>query len=870
MERLLASIAAIVATIIALAPPLGYFMRSRQGDVASVRTEAYINARLVSEIVSVNPNLWEFEQARLESLLSRRPQNKEPERRTVLNAKGDVVAAVGDELAWPLLQEMTDIYDAGRKVGTLAISRSLRPAIEYAAFLAALSIPLAVAVFFCLRILPRRKLRRVVDHLVIERERVRTMENTLDAAALREIAAQKKATEEKARQQATLNALINSMPDLIYYKDPAGTYLGCNDAFARWLGQTVESVRGKTDSDLLGPERAAIVRERDQELLRELKPMLREEWVDFHGKQVLLETVKAPFWDDEGRLIGVMGIGRDITQRKQAEVATREARELAEAATRMKSDFLANMSHEIRTPLNAVVGLSHLVLKTDLTARQRDFVQKMESSAHHLLGIINQILDFSKIEAGKLDLEQKDFELETLLGTVTDVIAQKSSTKGLELVLSVAPEVPQRLVGDILRLSQVLINFANNAVKFTNRGEIVISVNVHKRAGDHVVLRISVRDTGIGMTPEQITRLFQSFQQADTSTSRRYGGTGLGLAISKRLATLMGGEVGVESVLGEGSTFWFTAMVGVGADRACEQAPSLDLRGRRVLVVDDNDVARTVILGMLQAMTLEPTGVSSGKSAVSAVQWAAETGRPFEIIYVDWQMLEMDGLETVRRIQSLGLEKPPLVVMVTGYGREELQDEAEAIGVLDVLAKPLSPSVLFGTTMAILERRGVARPARGLDATVAAGGTSLESIRGARVLLVEDNDINQIVASEILTDAGLIVDIAADGQIALDMVQARPYDIVLMDMQMPVMDGVQATIEIRKLGRFEALPIVAMTANAMEQDRQRCLSAGMNDFISKPIDPEELWRVLLRWTLRLAVPPPAPASRGTATLIATE
>jgi two-component system, sensor histidine kinase and response regulator len=849
MERLLTIIATVVAACIALIPPLGYLTRTYQSHITILQTEAHINARLISEIVAGNPE-WELEQARLERLLSQPVLNKAPETRTLLNRDGVVVAEVSARLAQPVLQEMADIIDhGGRKVGTLEISRSLRPAIHYAAFLAALFTLLSVAVFLCLRILPMRQLRRTVNLLVAERERNRLMENTLDAAAEREAADHKKAAEEKARQQATLNVLMNSIPDLIYFKDAQGTYLGCNEAFARWLGRTVDGVRGKTDGDLMKPERAALLRERDKELLEHLAPVTHEEQIRLSGRPVLVEIIRAPFWDSEGLLIGSMGIARDITQRKQAEAATHAAREAAEAATRMKSDFLANMSHEIRTPMNAVVGLSHLVLKTDLTARQRDFVRKIETSAQHLLGIINQILDFSKIEAGKLEVDRKDFQLETLLGTATDLAAEKSRAKGLELVLSIAPDVPRNLVGDSLRLSQILINLVNNAVKFTERGEIVISASIVERAADSAVLRFAVRDTGIGMAPEQVCGLFQSFHQADTSTTRRYGGTGLGLAISKSLAALMGGEVGVESAPGKGSTFWFTAVLGVGAEVQHARAAGPELRGRRVLVVDDNDVARTVIMGMLQALGLDAAGVSSGKSAVAAVQKAAEAGLPFEIMYVDWQMSEMDGLETVQRIEGLGLAHTPVTVMVTAYGREEMLDAAEAVGVHDVLAKPISPSELLGTTMAALESAQLAGiPC--VDRQACPGARDLEELRGARVLLVEDNDINQIVASEILTDAGLVVDVAADGRIALDMVCSGTYDIVLMDMQMPVMDGVQATLEIRKLGRLNTLPIVAMTANAMEQDRRRCMDAGMNDFVSKPFEPEELWRVLLRWTLR--------------------
>ncbi|MES3003695.1 MAG: response regulator [Pseudomonadota bacterium] len=691
MERLLSITAAVIAAIVALAIPLGYFAVNYESDLAEVRTEIHITSTLVSDIVNSNPVAWRFEQSRLEELLSRRPWNLEPEARKLLDVRGELVAESSDALRAPVLEERLDVHDATGKVGTLVIARSQRPLVHETIALALVAALLAAVAYACLRIFPTRMLRNTVDLLVREREGRR---------------------EERSRQQAILRSLIDAMPDVITYKDAEGRYLSCNTAFARMVGKPMEEIIGRTDSQWHEPGRAETIHARDREILRTREPMFLEEWMTFaDGRQAWVEVRKTPVWDDEGRLIGLVGVGRDMTQRKEAEDEMRRARDLAEEATKTKSDFLANMSHEIRTPMNAILGLSHLVLKTDLSARQREYIRKVETSGQHLMGIINEILDFSKVEAGKVEIEHAAFELQALLDTTSNLVGEKAAAKGLAMVFDIAPHVPRHLVGDSLRLGQILVNFAGNAVKFTERGEIVIGVAVSRHDAHGALLRFSVRDTGIGMTPAQMKGLFQSFHQADTSITRKYGGTGLGLAISSKLAELMGGAVGVESELGRGSEFWFTAMLGLGVAPAPVPAP-------------------------------EP--------------------KPFDVVYLD----------TPR----------------------------------------------------------------------------LASIAGARVLLVEDNDINQIVASEILTDAGLVVDIAQDGRAAVAMVRQHPYDIVLMDMQMPVMDGIEATIAIRKMPGFQSLPIVAMTANAMERDQVRCIEAGMDDFISKPIEPDDLWRVLLRWT----------------------
>jgi two-component system sensor histidine kinase/response regulator len=697
-------------------------------------------------------------------------------------------------------------------------------------------------IHFETRYLHKRGVQRTADVTV---SLAHDGERELYIASFKDITQQKAETRARKREQALLNALINSIPDTITYRDADGICMGCNDAYSALVGRPIADVIGRSLHELFPATTADFIVEQDKEVLVAMRPQAHETWFDYpDGTQVLLDTVRSPLRDTRGQLLGILAVGRDVTERKKNEVELAHARDLAEEATQMKTDFLANMSHEIRTPMNAIIGMSHLALKTELTPRQRDYIGKVQASGQHLLRIIDDILDFSKVEAGKMTIEQNRFELEHVLATVSDLIGDKSSTKGLELVFDVGSEVPRYLVGDSLRLGQILINYANNAVKYTERGEIVIAVRVLEKGPGDAVLHFSVTDTGIGLSEEQVGRLFQSFQQADTSTTRKYGGTGLGLAISRRLAELMGGAVGVESRPGQGSTFWFTVRVGLSDAQPRTLLPRPDLRGRRALVVDDSESARTVLSDMLMGMTFQVSGAASGREAIAALRDADRRGEPFDIVYMDWRMPGMDGIETTRAVMALGLQRPPFVVMATAHAREEALHAAQAIGIEDVLIKPVNPSVLFDTTMAALGATAggarLALPAVGADDPLAA-------VRGARILLVEDNEINQNVASEILKDAGFVVDIAGNGLIGLDMVRRGNYQLVLMDMQMPVMDGLAATAAIRRLPGLHRLPIVAMTANAMERDRQRCLDVGMNDFLSKPLDPEHMLKLAAKW-----------------------
>ncbi len=565
--------------------------------------------------------------------------------------------------------------------------------------------------------------------------------------------------------------------------------------------------------------------------------------------QQLVRKDGSKFWSRlSGRAVDAKDLNRgtvwmieDVTLEREAEAALRQAKEIAESAAKAKADFLANMSHEIRTPMNAVIGMAHLALKTDLSPKQRDYVSKIHNAGTSLLGIINDILDFSKIEAGKLEVENVDFDLDSVTNNASTVISQKVHDKGLELLFDVAPDVPLGLVGDPLRLGQILINLLNNAVKFTEKGEIRLKVEKIEDAGDKVKLRFGVRDTGIGMTKEQIAKLFQAFSQADTSTTRKYGGTGLGLTISKKLVEMMGGQIWVEAEPGQGSTFLFTAWFGMTERKARKVVPE-KLNGLNILIADDNSSAREVLDDLLKSLNAKVDQVSSGAEAIEAVHRRDSEGHPFDVVLMDWRMPGLDGIEAARKIkEDKEIMAKPAIIIVTAFGRDEVRSEAESAHLDGFLVKPVNQSMLVDTLVEIYA------PDTKMDGIISGHGATYD-LTGLKVLLAEDNEINQQIAVELLEDVGVNIEVVNNGREAVEMLMAcegrGPYDLVLMDLQMPEMDGFQATKRIRSESRFNDLPILAMTAHAMAEERERCLNSGMQGHITKPIDPDTLYQTL--------------------------
>lgn len=556
------------------------------------------------------------------------------------------------------------------------------------------------------------------------------------------------------------------------------------------------------------------------------------------GTWVFCDLVATPFLSPDGELLGIIEDCRDITDLVESQQA-------AEQASKAKSEFLANMSHEIRTPMNAVVGLTHLTLRTPLNATQRNYLKNIDSSAKSLLRIIDDILDFSKIEAGRMDMEYLDFNLEEVLLGLSSLDTTKSGGKNIELLLRIDREVPLFFKGDPLRLGQVLVNLVGNAIKFTPAGEVVVRVALEEQKDQKAQLRFTVADTGIGMGQEQLDKLFQEFTQGDSSTTRRFGGTGLGLSISKRIVEMMGGEIGAESELGKGSTFYFTVNLDLQENPQRKPVPAMkNLSERRVLVVDDSFSSREILRQELEDMGLRSGTADCGDAALEELVRAAESGDPYDLVLMDWKMPGNNGIQVVRLLRGCReLPYIPTVIMVTAYGREEIMEEAQAEGISHFLIKPVSPSLLQHAILDVFGQRVADEDSSGLPQELRIPA----KYRGRRVLLAEDNEVNQLVARELLESAGFVVDIASSGLEALQKAEGTDYAMVFMDIHMPQMDGIEAAKLLRAQARYAHTPIIALTADSMVGDREKSLAAGMNDHLAKPIDPYRLIEVAVQW-----------------------
>ncbi len=634
----------------------------------------------------------------------------------------------------------------------------------------------------------------------------------------------------------------------IAMSDKSGNIVYANRSFMEMVKYSKEELYGMHFGVFTHPDYIEEELRYVEEISRGERDSYRMEkrYITAKGEIIWVDLTVSSVRDIRGEIVNHVGIVIDITDRKRIEFEIKEAKDAAEKANRAKSEFFANMSHEIRTPMNVIIGLSHLALQTDLPPKQRDYINKIHSSAQSLLGIINDILDFSKIEAGKLTLERVSFNLSDILNHIGTMSSVRAEEKNIEVMFAIDSTTPRSLIGDPLRLSQILTNVVNNALKFTEHGDILISVKTKALYDDRIVIEFSVADTGIGMTAEQLDQLFKPFQQGDSSTTRRYGGTGLGLSIVKRLVDLMGGRVWAESVYGSGSVFYFTVPFYIQKDEtpSC-LIPPKELYGKRVLVVDDNSIARTSLKETLESFSFRVDTASSGTEALRMIE--LEGNDPYALLLMDYRMPEMDGLETVEALtKKTNGANIKTIIMVTAFGGEEIRQRAQEIGIRGFLTKPVQPSTLYKAIKGAFQESGAMDDASPRE-TDKEGTALFKSLEGIRVLLVEDHPINQQVAKELLRGVGIKVDVAVNGEEGFLMIKnGDPYDLVLMDIQMPIMDGYETTKKIRALQGMENLPIIAMTAHALQEEKDKCLAGGMNDHIAKPVNPEELFSVISR------------------------
>jgi len=648
-------------------------------------------------------------------------------------------------------------------------------------------------------------------------------------------------------ERKILRTLIDNVPDFMYVKDADSRFILANLSVARQMGaQMPEELYGKNDFDFYPKDLATTFYEDEQSVMRSGQTLLNREetGMDRRGHVINVLTTKVPLRDHQGRVAGIVGIGRNITQLKKTEAELRKALESAQAAQSAKGQFLANMSHEIRTPMNGIIGMTELALETELTHEQREYLKMVKSSADSLLSLLNDILDFSKIEAGKLDFEMIEFNLRNAMDDIMSALCLRAHQKGLEITCHILPDVPDGLIGDPGRLRQVVVNLAGNAIKFTSSGEVAVRVETQAESEDQVILHFTVQDTGMGIPPEKQRTIFEPFTQADGSMTRKYGGTGLGLTITSRLVEMMGGHVWVESEVGRGSTFHFDARFGV-QKRPSAKPDSLAvdaLRDLPVLVVDDNATNRRVLEEMLLGWRMKPVLVEGGRAALSILRQSQTQGTLFALVLLDAQMPEMDGFDVATEMKRDPQLAGAIIIMLTSAGLRGDAARCRQLGIEAYLPKPIKRADLLEAIKMVLgsQTRSDAFPSL----------LTLHSLRESRkrlkILLAEDNAVNQALAVRLLEKRGHTVTTAATGKAVLQALDQEQFDLILMDVQMPEMDGLEATTTIRQREKLSGkhIPIIAMTAHAMTGDKERCLEAGMDKYVSKPLHIRELFSAI--------------------------
>jgi len=694
-------------------------------------------------------------------------------------------------------------------------------------------------------------------NLRVDKQKFKYEEISVVAAAFNQMIGKLKAHQENLEQQVVIRTkalksqqeflgnLINNSSAIIYVKDLDMKYVLVNDQWRKISDVSTTDIIGKTTEEIFGSSQFANA-EGDIEVIKTKRPFDGEETIEINGIHRDFLMTKFPLFDENGNVEAVCTIATEITDYKRAEQELIKAKEIAEEATKAKSDFLANMSHEIRTPMNAIIGLSGLMEKTEMSEKQNDYIHKIGYAAKNLLGIINDILDFSKVEAGKMLVEKIEFKMDNVIDNLSDVLGVKAFGKGIELVIFKDKSIPQYLKGDPLRIGQILLNLTGNAVKFTEKGQVLVEIKVKEQHDKGVFIEYMVKDTGIGMNPDQLRKLFTAFTQADDSTTRKFGGSGLGLVISKRLSELMGGSIQATSEYGKGSCFSFTTFCEFSEKDCLVENKSKIQDEKLVLIVDDNDVAREVLVHYMDSFGFKSVEASSGEHAIERVEEHLSKNDPFDLVIMDWKLTGINGVEAWQKISQISGDVLPHVVVVTSYDKNFILESALEAGIEYILNKPLTMSALYNTIIGIFNYEDHTTSIKRSKSESITSTECFCNIRGAKILLVEDNEINQQVAREILEGEGFWIDIANNGLEAVEQVKKTLYDLVLMDLQMPLMDGYTASREIRKSNETE-LPIIALSADAMSGTEKNVLDAGMNDFITKPIDTEKLFMTLIKW-----------------------